>query len=397
MNQEDTKPTVLWILQNNQVTPIILEFLKILKKGLGKINLQFMVPGSNQDVLEMVQVLEPTTFQAALKKNENYYENFSRKRNLLHDTEFTDGLKVWRALVLDDFGGGFLSETKLQLPPLKNVKAIILQIPTPLGSLVEEEMIFIAWVHLAHNNNIPIAGYELLPLDTKWTLIPSILDGIITNRVRSYEYLSDEKQKIKGKIWKLPRNEGKSLRPGTSNLWQNGLQAPYHYRIELDIPKEKSILFIPHNVAMSYEYRRLLEEIEEFGDQLHLMFCIGKDQVRGTHSHEEIIKTISSKTLENFHSYSFHDINCPWEMVMADALLACSHCFSTTLAENNGIPCYVMDDSVPPGVSGYLTVTNQYSGIRKLIQHVIDAHNQTTDIVNIIYELISGNISKIKV
>ncbi|MBU2453700.1 MAG: hypothetical protein KJ668_10345 [Proteobacteria bacterium] len=397
MTNLNAKPTLVWVLQDNQISPIIFDFLKLLKKGLGKINVQILVPEDDTKALETVKPLQPMTFKSSRRVSERSYENFSRKRDLIHDAQFPDGLKYWQTLVLDDLGEGLIMETVLGLPPLTNVKGIILQIPTPLGSATKEEFIFNAWIRIAHENKVFIAGYELLPLYTRWTMIPSMLDGVITTNELSYNLLSDPEQNINGKIWKLPLNEGKVFSPGTSILWRNGLEATYHYRIKHKLPLQTIVLYIAHNVAMSYEYKRLLEKISKFGHQIHLMFSIGKDQIRGTHTHEEIIRTISKDTLNAFSSYSFHDLNAPWEMTVADAVLACSTCYCTIVAEANGIPCIVMDDTVPEIEKGYLKIVNTYSKLQDEIKLLINTRSKTTDMTNIIYDIVNNTVKKLDV
>lgn len=395
MMTKKTKPTLLWVLQDNQVSPIIIDFLKLLKTGIGNINVQFIAPARDTELLEMIKSLDPLTFQASRKIIPTSAENFQKKRDLIPDIKFSGGLEIWKTLIMDDLGGGIITDTSLHLPHLSNITGVILQIPTPLGSSSPEEIIFYEWVKLAHDNNVFIAGYELLPLHTRWTLAPSMLDGIITTNEFSFDYLNSDKLDIKGKVWKLPRYEGKVFSPGTSILWRNGLQTPYHYRTKHNIPKDKTILFIPHNVAMSYEYRRLIEEIAVFAKDIHLMFCIGKDQVRGTHTHEQVIKTISGETLDKFQSYSFHDLSSPWEMIMADAVLATASCYSTIVAEANGIPCIVLDNMVPAKTYGNLTLVNSYAQVRDSLTAIMNVHKKTTDITDIIYEIATGKNQKI--
>ncbi len=397
MNTSDHKPTIIWVLQNNQISPIILEFLKLLKKGLGKINLTILVPEDDNEALKMTEPLKPLTFRASRRVSERSYENFCKKRDLIHKGQFPQGLKYWQTLVLDDLGEGLIMETVLTLPLVSNVKGIILQIPTPLGSATKEEFIFNSWIRIAHENKVFIAGYELLPLYTRWTMIPSMLDGIITTNELSHRFLSDPARKIPGTVWKLPLNEGKVLSPGTSVLWRNGIEAPYHYRIKFKIPVQTVILYVSHNVAMSYEYNKMLEQIQDLGESIHIMFSIGKDQIRGTHNHEQIIKTISGRVLKKFRSYSFHDLNAPWEMITADAVLACSTCYCTIVAEANGIPCLVLDDTVPETRKGHLKIMGSGSQLKKEVQALIEARSDTTDITNIIYSIVNNCVKKIDI
>lgn len=395
MTQNQIKPTILWVLQDNQVSPMIVDFLKILKEGIGKINVQVVVPKQDTKITELVKPLDPKIFQATRTAFSSTVEAFQNKRDLISDLEFTEGLEVWKALVMDDLGAGVKTEASLHLPHLPDVVGIILQIPTPLGSAAPEEIIFYEWIKLAQDHNLFIAGYELLPLYTRWTLLPAMLDGIITTSELTYDYLTDNRSDIKGKVWKLPRNESKVFSPGVNSLWHNGLRSPYQNRMEYNIPKDKTILYIAHNVATSYEYRRLLEEISVFGKDIHLMFSYGKDQIRGTHSHKEVISTISHGTLELFHSHSFHDLSQPWEMTIADAALAVSHCYSILVAENSGIPCIIMDPMVPEAIAGNLTIVNSHEKIKNHVANIIEKHKKITDITEIIYQIATGKVSKI--
>lgn len=397
MDQSNNKPSIVWVIQDNQISPIILDFLQLLKKGLGKIDIHFLVPEGDDDALKMLAPLDPLVFKYTRRISERSYENFCHKRDAIHEGQFPEGLKYWQTLVLDDLGEGLIMEHLLEIPPLTNVRAIFMQIPTPLGSATKEEFVASAWIRLAYKNNVFIAGYELLPLYTRWTLIPSILDGVITTNELSYQHLTDPAQKISGKIWKLPPNEGKVFSPGTSVLWRNGLEAPYHYRVKFGIPRNNLILYIAHNVAMSYEFKKLIESIKSFGKQIHLMFSIGKDQIRGTHTHEEIIRTICGEHLKEFGSYSFHDLNSPWEMTMADAVLACSHCYCTNVAESNGIQCLVLDEAVPEIEKGYIKIVNTYSQMNDEIAKLIDLKLKTTDITNIIFDIINNEVKKLEV
>ncbi len=111
-------------------------------------------------------------------------------------------------MLLDDLGGGNLLQTRLNLPNEKNVAGIVVQIPTPLGSSIQEEKIFYAWVHFAKMNHMPVIGYELLSLASRWTLAPALMDGVITTQEASWDYLNSPEADLGTKIWRIPRFEG---------------------------------------------------------------------------------------------------------------------------------------------------------------------------------------------
>lgn len=362
-----------------------------------QIDIIYMMPFQDDKAREMAKELEPVAFKVSQHTEPRSMENYLKKREQIQDAEFEGGLKVWRTLLADDLGEGVLSNIKLHFDPIKNVRGIVLQIPTPLGSSTGEEFVFYAWVKLARETNIFCAGYELLPLSTRWNLIPSMVDGIITSSDISRSSLSDPTSGVGGQIWQLPRNEGKIFTPSVTGMWHHGMETAYIVRSKYDIQPDMIILYLPHNVAMSYEYRRLIEEMKEFAPRIHLMFTIGKDQIRGTHTHEEIIKTMGHDVLHLFHSFSFHDLNAGWEMTAANAVIACAHCFSTRVAEANGIPSCVYDDFVPPIQSGMVTITNDYDILRQFIRALIEEQEQVTSMAEILHDIVRNKYPKIEV
>ena len=102
---------------------------------------------------------------------------------------------------------------------------------------------------------------------------------------------------------------------------------------------------------MVYEYQQLIKILQPLGKKLHLMFSIGKDQIRGAYTHKEIIEIVYQNELQQFASYSFHDMNYPWEMMLADCVVACAAGFNTQVAEKE-IPCIIYDPAMPDMTRG---------------------------------------------
>ena len=56
------KKNIIWLIQSNQITPTICEFLKTLQARMANhLNLKFMVPDSSFDILEKTRKLLPKT------------------------------------------------------------------------------------------------------------------------------------------------------------------------------------------------------------------------------------------------------------------------------------------------------------------------------------------------
>jgi len=346
------KKNIFWLIQSNQITPTICEFLKTLQIRMEKLlNLLFIVPDSSSEILEKIKALEPTSFKTSTRTASNSYQGYLAKQKILNENEFAEGLNFSDVLLLDDLGGGNVIQSFVEIVKPDHTCGLILRIPTPLGSSETEERVFHAAILWANQNNIPVIGYELLPLDTRWTLAPSLLDGIITRYNESYDYL---KTVLNNKnIWLLPLYEASIFSSVSTEFNLNGAKAAYHYRNDCSIPAQRTVLYVPHNVAMIYEYQEILKVMAPVGDQLHLMFGFGQDQGRGAYSHTEIIKTIYHNELKKFASYSFHNMNNPWEMLMAESLIACSACFQTTIAQEKNIPSIIFDPLLPPMDKGY--------------------------------------------
>ncbi len=376
------KKKIFWLIQSNQVTPIIVDFLQTLQKRIENfIDLIFVVPESSRNISESIKSLEPVFFNIVNQTATNSYQVYLAKSAALENRCFSEGLSFSDTLLLDDLGGGNTMRTNMDLSLPKNLCSIILQIPTPLGSSAMEEKIFQSTILLGRQNNIPVIGYELLPLDSRWTLAASLPDGIITRQPESCNFL--KMQLDHTNIWMLPNYEASIFSSTATSFNLNGAKACYHYRNEYKIPTSRTVLYIPHNVAMLYEYRQIIKILKPLGSQLHLMFSIGEDQVRGVYSHREMVETIYADDLKSFASLSFHNMNTPWEMMMADAVVAGSACFNTEVAQKE-IPCIIYDPTLPPIERGFKKRVAKEEKLLKAIQSAIKSHTYKNEIADIL-------------
>lgn len=381
-------PTIYWILQENHVTPHNLNFLKFFKERVDTINIQYLIPTLWEKTLEIAKELDPIPFSAKIHQLESY-EWFCRKRDAISDLHFPDGLPVWQTLILDDLNAGHADPVVPELPHDPNLQFIVMQLPVPLASLENEERLFYACIHWARANKIPVIGYEMLPFDTKWTLTPALVDGVITNTEHSFNHLRSEKTGLKTKIWKLPRYEGKLFSITTTEFWKIGLGQPYQLRQQHNLKNDTLVIYIPHNVALTEELKHIINYLSVMDEQIHLMISIGKDQVRGTHSHQEIIETLSKNKLQNLVSYSFHDVNHLWEMVSADAVICSSNTHATQMSSANDIPTLIVDPDTPPYKGEYLTKSKELADIDDFMVQVRKNHNRETRLIDIFFEILS--------
>lgn len=382
--EHKTKPVVYWVLQDNQVTANLIDLFELIQTRVKKVlNLKFLVPEKSTTTLKKVSKLNPVSFGVAYGQKQNSYEGYCRKKNQLGDHGFSEGLKFQQALLLDDLGGGNILQTRLKVPNEKNVAGIIAQIPTPLGSSTDEEIIFYAWVHLAKINHVPVVGYELLSLASRWTLAPSLMDGLITTQKASWDYLNSPEADLNTKIWRLPRFESRFFSPATHQLWKKSMGIVYQSD---DIPEGRTILYIPHNVAMTYEYMDLLRHLAPLGENLHLMFTFGKDQVRGTHTHQQTIEITCRNELPYF-TFSFHDMNQSAQITMADALVCCADCYSAEVSSAIGIPTIIFDPMVPENGQGYKVWIKNPQTLTRQIEQIIVRHNEETQLSQILIDI----------
>lgn len=378
------KKKILWLIQSNQLTPIIIDFLKTLQIRTDKyMELLFIVPETSSKIIEKAKSLNPIVFKVSSRTATDSFQAYLAKRKSLADASFTDGLLFSDTLLIDDLGGGNVRQTNLMIDLPENTQGLVVQIPMPLGSSEEEERIFHSAILWARQNNIPVLGYELLPLDTNWTLAPSLADGIITKTFESYDCL--KKQLAHKNIWLLPEYEASIFSSTATSFNLNGAKACYHYKNEHKIQAEKTILYLPHNVAMIYEYQQLINILTPLGDKLHLMFSIGEDQRRGAYSQQETIEIIYEKQLKQFSSYSFHNINNPWEMMMADAIVASSSCFNTELTKD--IPSIIYDPKLSVPNRGNKKKINSKDIFLSTIKEIIDFHQYKTEFATILMML----------
>mgnify|MGYP005843588513 CR=1 FL=1 len=376
------KKKIIWLLQSNQVTPVIRDFLQTLQTRVEHyIDLLFYVPHTSSDIIEKIQCLAPVTFSTKTRTATSSYQAYLAKRDVLGKKDFTDGLLFADTLLLDDLGGGHARQTEFDLKLPDRTRALILQIPSPLGSSETEETMFHAAILWARENKIPALGYELLPLDTRWTLAPSLPDGIITRHPESRDYL--EKQLDHRNIWLIPPYEAAIFTSVATSFHVNGVKSCYHHRNQHKITADKTILYLPHNVAMVYEYQQLIKLLMPMGKKLHLMFSIGKDQIRGAHTHQQIIETVYHKELKHFASFSFHDMNYPWEMMLADCVVACEAGFNTQIAEKE-MPCIIYDLRMPVMTRGNKKRVNTKQSLIEAVKKISNQHQSYSELADIL-------------
>ena len=361
---------ILWLIQSNQITPTINEFLKLLQTRMERlINLSFIVPETSSEILEKIKDLNPTSFKVSNRSATKSYKGYLAKREILNEIKFSQGLTFTDVLLLDDLGGGNVIQTTLNIENSGDTQGLIIQIPTPLGSSETEERVFHSAIIWARQNKIPVIGYELLPLDNRWTLAASLPDGVITRSWESHEHL--ENILDHNNLWILPLYEASIFSSVSNEFNINGAKASYHYQTTHKIPDTRTILYLPHNVAMIYEYQEMLRIIAPLGKKLHLMFSYGEDQVRGAHTQKEMVEIIYKNELEQFASYSFHNMNSPWEMLMADSLAACSPCFQTNIAQEKNIPTLIFDPMLPAMTNGFKQRVNTMESLEKAMENLI--------------------------
>jgi len=384
----ENKKKIIWLIQSNQTTPIIIDYLKTLKTRIERyIDILFWIPDTASDKMKTIKVLNPTILKTTTRIAGRPYQAYLAKRESLSKERLAQGLTIADVLLLDDLGGSNVRRTTLDVDMPEDTCGLILQVPTPLGSSEMEEKNFHSAILWAKQNKIPAIGYELLPLDTKWTLAPSLPDGIITRHNESFEHL--KKQLSHDNVWLLPVYEAAIFSSISTDFHLNGAKACYHYKNAHSISADRTILYLPHNVAMVYEYQEMIKILSRLGNRLHLMFGFGKDQVRGAYSQEETIELVCEKELKNFASYSFHDANIPWEMMMADAVIACSACFNTEIIEKE-LPCIIFDPALPPMTRGNKRRVTTQKTLLKIINQIITAHQckrEFTDILMLLTRL----------
>ena len=376
------KQTILWLIQSNQVTPTIVSFLETFQKRVEQyVDLLFVVPDSSSDILQRIASLHPRSFKVTTMVATSSYQAYTAKQEALAQRCFTDGLSIADTLLLDDLGGGYARQAIFELVPEKQTCGLILQIPSPLGSSDTEEKVFHSAILWAKENKIPAIGYELLPLDTRWTLAPALPDGVITRYPESFEHLKENLSH--NNVWLLPRYEASIFSSVSDKFNLNGARASYHYKNKHAIPGNRTVLYIPHNVAMIHEYHELVKFLEPLGSHLHLMIGIGMDQIRGAYSQEESVKLIYQKELASFASHSFHNQANPWEMMMADAVVACSACFSTQTAERE-LPCIIYEPPLSPMTRGNKKRVTTEKQLTEVIQEIIALQKNKAELADIL-------------
>ncbi len=376
------------MLQANQTTPPIVNYLQMLKTRVeDHLNVMFWVPDSSASQIDALKALNPVIIETRVQSASLSLPAYQAKRDALNPDRFSHGLLISEALLLDDLGGGNTQVMALKTPAPNEIQGLFVQIPSPLGSSEIEEKCYHAVILWARQHQIPTIGYELLPLDIKWTLAAAMPDGIITRYPETQAYLKSTLPH--NNIWQIPTYEAAIFSPVSTQFHIQGVTTAYHYRNTYKIPADRTILYIPHNIAMVYEYSALIRTLSGAGKKLHLMFGTGDDQVRGGYTHVQTIEMVYEKELKQFASWSFHDMNQFWEMMTADAVVSCSSDLAVLVAEKE-LPCIVFDPRVPEMSRGNKTRVHTKTKLRKIIDALIIAHTQKTELADIMMMVASA-------
>ncbi len=381
---------MVWMLQANQTTQPIVNYLKLLKTRIeDHLNLVFWVPDASASQIDKLDALDPIVIETRVKSATLSLSAYQAKREALNPDRFSHGLLISDALLLDDLGGGSTQIMALRTPSPKDIHGLVVQIPSPLGSSEVEEKCYHAAILWARQHHIPSIGYELLPLDIKWSLAATMPNGIITRYPESHMHLKTTLPH--NHIWQIPTYESAIFSPVSTQFHIQGVTAAYHYKNTYNIPTDRTILYIPHNIAMVYEYKTLISILSRVGKKLHLMFGTGDDQVRGGYTHTQTIEMVYEKELEQFASYAFHDMNLFWEMMAADAVVSCSSDLAVLVAEKE-LPCIIFDPQVPEMSRGNKTRVHTETKLMVLITALLTAHTQKTELAEIM--MMTANAGK---
>jgi hypothetical protein len=364
-------PKIYWILLENQVTPYMVDFLKLTRERLTDVSLEFKVLAGDKGAAGTAASLHPSPFKIGFRTDLTP-QNLIRKRDDLGSTALSEGLPLWRVLLIDDLGGGAIVEPGSDLVVDDAVQCIVIQIPSPVGSTANLERLFQALCVLAHKKKIPIIGVEFFPLNVPWMLAPSLVDGIITLRESSYDHLMKGLSREAQDIWLLPRHEASLL-----------------FRDSHKIPDERNVFYIPHTVPLIHEYKTILEGLAGVAGNSHLMFSVGEDQARGTYTHREIVEKVYADELARFESYSFHDINALVEITMADAVIAACANGTTAFSITYGIPTLIMDEDLEPACYGTEWLVNSREGMETAVKRIMACHRKTRGLAHILSDVLS--------
>ncbi|WDP87236.1 MAG: hypothetical protein HUN05_20650 [Desulfobacter sp.] len=97
---------IIWIIQANQTTPVIVDFLKTLQTRVeNHISLEFWVPETSAGEMDKLKALSPTVYKTVTRTAAFSDKVFEAKKQALEGACFSQGLLISDVLLLDDLGG----------------------------------------------------------------------------------------------------------------------------------------------------------------------------------------------------------------------------------------------------------------------------------------------------
>ncbi|MCK5098298.1 MAG: hypothetical protein KAR45_09355, partial [Desulfobacteraceae bacterium] len=93
---QSNRPNIYWVLQDNQVTPLITDFLGLLKQRISNFaTIKYLIPSHDNNAIKIAKKLNPTPFEMSSSIKPNSIEGFNLKKELIGEHEFSEGLSFW--------------------------------------------------------------------------------------------------------------------------------------------------------------------------------------------------------------------------------------------------------------------------------------------------------------
>jgi hypothetical protein len=80
MEKKQKTKKIVWLIQSNQITPMINEFLKLLQTRMERlIDLSFIVPETSFDIMNKIKDLNPVCFKVSKRTANKSYRGYPLK------------------------------------------------------------------------------------------------------------------------------------------------------------------------------------------------------------------------------------------------------------------------------------------------------------------------------
>jgi len=280
-------------------------------------------------------LVKPQEFAWTMQQRDKFAKKFI---NAFHDLYLCDDMKMWKAEAFDDY---LWNVSQFVFPQIEgDFDLLLLSVPSKVESpphFVDE--FFTAQIFKAKQQNIPICGIEILPIENMPILHEHIFDYYIVKSHKSLRYLENTPISY-GDIFLC------DYKPDNYSL--ETIEDIFKHFLFKTVQPERTALnvVLMNHTQKREELKEIVKVLSELPFKVNLTIGLINYAVKELHEMEIIRDLLMPSIKEYFTKITFCDISdLPQTLISMDCLISLSPMTLFKWCDNYNIPYIVYEDS----------------------------------------------------